>query len=444
MTEPAPTTPPNLAKLTHWQMVCLNALSLPIAMGSLVVVSFIPTFFAVEKGLGLSLVGAVFVIGRLLDVITDPLIGHFSDATESRFGPRIPWMVIGLPAYCLAVWMLLSLPQQIGIWYLAVASGLYFLFYTALDVPYSSVNLEISSYPHERTVITAYKGIFQVAGATLASFLPFIFALDTANNMIWSAKIVLGLCVLGLVLFLAFVPRRSHTHNKEGRGFFASLALLRKSRHYVKLIIAFAAVQTANSFSSALTVLYVTHVIGAQGYIGLFLGISIISAGLILPLWTELSKRIGKYATWQCSLLFGAGALALIPFLGQGDIIATSVLFVLVGCAFGGDAIMPTTILADIIAKDEKEGKSRIAGLYLAIKNAASKITFIAPMGLAFPVLDLIDFDTSTESINGALQINTLLAFYCLAPILLRISAFLIVRSINHSQSKNQRNEFGK
>jgi hypothetical protein len=58
-----------------------------------------------------------------------------------------------------------------------------------------------------------------------------------------------------------------------------------------------------------------------------------------------------------------------------------------VGATFGCDAMMPTSILADISGENEAAGGARQSGLFLAVKNAASKLSFVAPMGIAFPVL---------------------------------------------------------
>ncbi|MFK8035610.1 MAG: MFS transporter, partial [Hyphomicrobiales bacterium] len=96
---------------SNWQLLCFGVLTTPIAMGGLALVMFVPTFYAIDMGLGLAFVGAVFVFGRVLDVVTDPLIGYFSDQTSSRFGPRIPWIIIGTPIYCLSVLLLFSPPE---------------------------------------------------------------------------------------------------------------------------------------------------------------------------------------------------------------------------------------------------------------------------------------------------------------------------------------------
>ena len=85
-------------------------------------------------------------------------------------------------------------------------------------------------------------------------------------------------------------------------------------------------------------------------------------------------------------------------------------------------------MLADIVYTEETAGNTRLAALYLAIKNSASKLTFIAPMGLAFPVLDYFDFTSGSE--NSAKTLFMLIVFYALLPIALRLSALILVRKM--------------
>ena len=82
--------------LNLFGLMSYGLLTMPLAMGGLVMLTYLPTFYAVDLGLGLTAVGIAAVLGRLLDVFTDPVIGHLSDQTRTRFGPRKPWMVVGI------------------------------------------------------------------------------------------------------------------------------------------------------------------------------------------------------------------------------------------------------------------------------------------------------------------------------------------------------------
>ncbi len=383
---------------------------------------FVPTFYAVDMGLGFGLVGAVFVAGRLFDVITDPLIGHLSDETRTRWGPRRPWIVLGTPAFALAAWLFLSPPEGAGLVYLLLASALYFLTYTALDVPYSSIGLEVSPHTHERSFLASSKAVFQVIGALSVSIIPLVFTLQGAAALSVIAITIIGLCLAGLTSFLLFVPSKYRAVTAPRIGIKQALSLVMHSRAYKNLISGFLIVQSANALTAGLSVLYITHVIKAPELIGAFMGLLLLSSALFLPVWVSLSKRTSKLKAWQAAILTCCVLLAFAPFLGVGDVTFMFILSATIGAAFGADAIMPTSMLADIVYADEKDGKNRLAGLYLAVKNSVSKLAFVVPMGLAFPMLDVVQFNEQGD--NGNTQIMTLIFFYALLPIGLRLLVF--------------------
>ena len=85
-------------------------------------------------------------------------------------------------------------------------------------------------------------------------------------------------------------------------------------------------------------------------------------------------------------------------------------------------------MLADIVYSGERDGKNRLGGLFLATKNSVSKLAFVVPMGLAFPILDAVDFDKAGQ--NSSSQLMTLTFLYALLPVLIRLVAFVLVRRL--------------
>ncbi len=388
---------------------------------------YLPTYYAVDMGLGLGLVGAIFVFGRLLDIVTDPLIGHWSDETRSRFGPRKPWMMAGVLGFSISVYLFLAPSGAIGPAYLALASCLYFLFYTILDVPYSSIGLEVSPHVHERSVLAGSKAVFQVVGAILAAALPFIMGYSIGEALQVIAYAIIALCFIGLMLFLLFVPTPARTIDSPRLTTVEALKFVLSDRRYRYLLGSFLIVQTSNSLVSGLMVLYVIHIVGAAELVGLFLGILLLSSAAFLPLWIYISKRYSKKTSWMAAILTCTIALALIPLVGRGDVTAAIIISIIVGSTFGSDAIMPTSMLADIVYEKEQEGKNRLGGLYLAVKNSVSKLSFITPMGLAFPVLGYIGFEKTGAA--GPNAILTFFFFYSALPILLRLIALYVLKT---------------
>lgn len=399
-------------------------------MSGLILVSFIPTFYAVDLGLGLGLVGLVFMAGRLLDIVTDPLIGYLSDQTRSRLGARRPWMILSLPFYAGAVWILLVPPESVTLLYLIAASTLYFLFYTAIDVPYSAVGLEYSSHTHERSVLATTKAIFQIIGAVAASLIPLIVVGDMSDALRRSALIIIGLGALFLALFLRGMPRVPPLEYAERTPFFTQVRDGFGNPAYRIMIISFGAVQTANALTAALLVLYATHILKNPGVASMVLGLIFVASALFLPVWVWLSVRTSKARTWRIAIVSGAVILFLFMFINEGDVFEVLGLSVLLGACFGADAIMPTSILADIVYVDDAKAQNRTGGTYLAFKNAVSKSAFIAPMGIAFPVLDWVGFKTEDGAVNSMSDTYMLLFFFILLPVTLRLVGYGTARRI--------------
>ncbi len=413
--------------LNYWQLVCFGFLTTPIAMSGLALVMYIPTHYSVNVGLGFTAVGIIFALGRLFDVISDPLIGYLSDRTESRFGRRRSWILAGVPAFALAVWLMLAPPDDVGLPYLFFVSMFFFLSLTILDIPYSSIGLELSPDVHERSSLAGSKATFQVAGAILAAALPAVFLLSIDKALMWIAVLVVLFSAVGLVLFWRFVPDPNVKTPPVRLGLTKVARTALANRQFRSLITAFFVVQSATSLTAGLAVLFISHNLAAPQLVGPLILLLFVSTALFIPVWIWLSKRTSKKQAWLVSIVFCASVLCGAFLLAPGSVIGAVLLFALIGSVFGCDAIMPTSMLADIVDEDRIESSS-MAGLFLAFKNASSKMTFIFPMALAFPMLDLVDFQK--EGINGGPQLMTLVLLFAGLPILLRLgAAWLLYRA---------------
>jgi len=109
--------------------------SLVTSVAALPMALFVPAFYADELGLPLAAVGAAIAVSRLLDVVTDPLIGSLSDRLGTRWGRRKPWMIAGTPLFLVAVWQVLVPGESASTTHLLVWSALLYLGFTMIDLP---------------------------------------------------------------------------------------------------------------------------------------------------------------------------------------------------------------------------------------------------------------------------------------------------------------------
>ncbi len=73
-------------------LLSYGGLMVPLAIVDVPIVIYLPVFYSKEIGIDIGLVGLIFVLARIWDGITDPLIGWLSDKTSSRYGRRKPWV----------------------------------------------------------------------------------------------------------------------------------------------------------------------------------------------------------------------------------------------------------------------------------------------------------------------------------------------------------------
>ena len=113
------------------------------------------------QSLGMSPVlwGLIFFIPKLVDAITDPLMGFISDRTVSRWGKRRPYVFIGAIVSGLSYMMMWQLSaensEMYNFYYFLGWSCIFFVGMTIFSVPYVAMGYEMSSDFHERTRLMA-------------------------------------------------------------------------------------------------------------------------------------------------------------------------------------------------------------------------------------------------------------------------------------------------
>ncbi|MGD0338381.1 MAG: MFS transporter [Bacteroidota bacterium] len=123
--------------------------------------SLIYPIFAVGMGISPFFIGLALTGSRIVEVITDPMIGNLSDNTKSRWGRRRPWIFIGsilMSILFVAIWFT---PRPDGgsfpIVYLIAMCSLFYFAFTIWNIPYSGLGLELETDYDERTKLMIYR-----------------------------------------------------------------------------------------------------------------------------------------------------------------------------------------------------------------------------------------------------------------------------------------------
>ncbi len=132
-------------------------------------------FFYYNQVLGLSgsLAGFAALLALMVDAVTDPMVGQWSDRFHSRWGRRHPFMLAGAVPFGVAIVALFSPPAGLGemglfCWMLGGAISVR-LMLTLFFVPHLSLGAELATDYHGRTSLIGYRVFFTYAGILLTS-----------------------------------------------------------------------------------------------------------------------------------------------------------------------------------------------------------------------------------------------------------------------------------
>lgn len=142
---------------------------------------FLLPYYNLVLGVEAWLVGAALATALIIDAFVDPLIGHLSDRTYTKWGRRLPWLYIA-PIPLAFMWSLLWSPPFTGVpsfWEIvALAVGVRLLL-SACEVPSVSLVPELTDDYDERTTLFRYRFLSGWLGGMLMMVLAFTIFLPT-------------------------------------------------------------------------------------------------------------------------------------------------------------------------------------------------------------------------------------------------------------------------
>ncbi|MCB1644043.1 MAG: MFS transporter, partial [Pseudomonadales bacterium] len=300
----------------------------PLALVGLPMAVYLPAIYADADGFGLTLglVGLLITLSRFTDVITDPLIGFFSDKLRTRWGRRKPFILVGTPIYAAGIWLLFVPPFEfevvsllgyefnIGYPYLFCMVALVYLGSTIKDLPYLAWGAELSRNYHERTLVTSWRESFSVAGSLISAFTPaiiFFLGYTKPTDAVYFLSIAMCVVMPMLVLnALAVVPEYPIYTAQKKVPLKESLKVVLSNGPYKRLIIIFVFSSIGSAMTNSLSFFFVKHVLLAGSLYGFYLAPYFVSQIIAIPVWFALSRKIGKhratmvaigwYALWSC------------------------------------------------------------------------------------------------------------------------------------------------
>jgi len=184
---------------------------------------FAMIFYTDALGLSPALAGIAMAVAIFWDAITDPLMGHISDNTKSRFGRRHQYMLFGGIAMVIAFFFIWAVPLTFRqsstslFWYLVIVNMLMRTAYTVFIIPTTALGFEMCQEYTGRTKIQGIKAIFNMIanflgpGLAWALFVPDV---KDPSNYIRMATVFSVVSLLS-IFFLVFITRKYIVDSRE-------------------------------------------------------------------------------------------------------------------------------------------------------------------------------------------------------------------------------------
>jgi Na+/melibiose symporter-like transporter len=410
--------------------VLFGLAEMPLQIATLAILAYIPNYYGMDLGVSLASVATVLMIARLFDAVTDPLVGYFSDRTQSRWGRRRVWMVASIPVLILAVYRLTFPDPLVDAGYLLLWMVVFWLGWTMLQIPYYAWAAELSDDYNERSVIVGWRSAVGLVANILSKLIPVIavyfFAVSGTKGVLQIIGIIL-LCVtpVAVGVTVAFVPERMD-FKEVTLPVMRGLRLLWRNGPFKRLMLSFFLTNIGAAFGTTLVLFYIRAVLGEESA-GIVVLLVYYAASLTgVSFWVWLSRRLGKHrAVFFAYLSFWAGMIYM--FLGKGDFYYMLPVMVVTG--FCGSALwtLPNAMKADVIDVDRLRcGQNRAAWFFSVWSFGIKLAQSVGPM-LALLMLDATGFDAAPKTTNTEDDLFGLRVLYSFGtPVFYTLAALVI------------------
>ena len=401
--------------------------------------SFLMLYYTDSVLISAATVGTMMLLNRLLDGVSDILIGLLIENTYTKYGKPRPWFGAAIIPLAISMILVFNIPvswseagktayMYISYFFMSV------IFFTIVNLSSNAMLPRISLDPHDQSVSNAVRNIMTTVGSLLISLganAIIVSAGNTSKQEVWTkfslamgvgAVIFMGICFFSLKEKISAVKPGKDAGEMSMKQ---SLKVMLKSKYLFLCMLIYLVAYMMNTIVSGAGVYYARDVLenpNAYTYLATALTLASMGGVVIAPsLLTSHGKR-------RAMLIGGVIAIvgSVISLFG-----AKSVAAVMIGIIFRGIGTgIATNIIAllavDVIEYVEAKTGNRLEGMTSAFMSIGLKIgmglgSAIMGWALAFSGYD------GTAAVQSARVINTEIVVWQVVPMLCLIAMMATV-----------------
>jgi glycoside/pentoside/hexuronide:cation symporter, GPH family len=360
--------------------------------------TFLLLFYNQVLGMDAKLVSFALMLALMLDAFVDPVIGHLSDRTYTKWGRRLPWLYIA-PWPLAVVWYFMwTASGTPSFWGLVLTAMAVRTLVSACEVPSVALVPELTRDYDERSRLMRYRYLFGWGGGLLIMFLA--YDVFMAGGLLkpegYRAYGLAGaLLMLAAVLASALAQHRYASglptvkpSPQSLRGAFGEIVECFSHRAFLILLAAGALAYTSQGVTFSIAnylylfiwrmpeTTFVFPLIGAVNaltfYPFLLFGSVLVTFFAVNPMHRRWGKRQTGVVAAVLGMLFWVTPFALRHFglwWAEGTLASTTLLFAFIFCSnvlSVAAIVSAASMVADVVEASEEETGRRSEGTFFA------------------------------------------------------------------------------
>ncbi|WP_417564751.1 MFS transporter [Microbacterium sp.] len=378
---------------------------------------FIVFFYTDVVGISAAVVGTLIAVSRIFDGFVDVAVGALVDRTRSRWGKARPWLLFGAIPFAICSTLVFAVPDAsdtVKFIYAFVSYNLLMIAFSAIAIPYGTLNTLISGDTHEREVLNIFRmflaqiGILIVTSATL----PMVDAFGGGQGA-WVATYAILSALSTLLLWVTFASQREKSFHA---GAAVRVPLLRglasafRNKYWILAFLFFLVFSIGYALNQGALVYYAKWILGDENLVSPLTWAFIIPIMVGFLFLAPLLRRFGKRNVVIVSSILSIIGLA-ITFIAPDSVTIVALSQVVKGLGQVGMLGVVWAFFPDTIEYGEWRTGTRAEGILYAGGSFAQKVGIGLGTALMGIILSLGGYDGTLAAQSSSADASIFVAF---------------------------------
>lgn len=390
----------DMASNLIWPMIC----------------TYLTVYYTDSLLLDATAIGVITLVSKIIDAVTDVLMGIIVDKTKFKGGKCRPYFIIG--AIPLAVFSVLtfSLPSMVSnnqvlrIALAFITFNLVSTCYTIVNTPLSAILPSLSSDQSERNILVTFRMVMAAVGSFCVTFfapmlINFFSADGDGTDELFTYAWTIGIFAIAAVLLLGFSYANTREVVKPIKEDKISVkdGLKAVNGQYILFVITMFIYLLGFAVKQAGVVYFYKYCIGDQNGMtaatlisiqAIATSVSMVVGQLTIPFFCKIMGK--KKSSILMNVIALAGNVVFIlcganvPLLLVGTALVWFPLGYLMGMRFA--------LLADVVEYSELKSGIRAAGILSSLDSFLAKLAFGLNVTIILTLMSIGGYDATAEA----------------------------------------------